>query len=238
VLARFSHNPTSMNVGRSPISKDVVIEAAMSLIDRHGIRALTIRKLAAEVGASPMSLYKHFASKEHLHDLMFDRLVRRLFPAHAGSTWQHEFEAASRHARRELLAHPHWIPLLTRPAVPISSLGFYDHLLRLMGEDGFRPDAAIHAFSSAMSFALGLVLTERMMTPHGVVVPLQRLALLKEAIPHFSPGTYQHIAAAKSALEGWSFDRIFDLGLRSLIRGIETSFARSPRKARKGQRLA
>jgi AcrR family transcriptional regulator len=184
-----------------------------------------------------MSLYKHFASKQQLHDLMFDRLVRRLFPAHAGSTWQHEFEAASRHARRELLAHPHWIPLLTRPAVPISSLGFYDHLLRLMVEDGFRRDAAIHAFSSAMSFALGLVLTERMMTPHGVVVPLQRLALLKEAIPHFSPGTYQHIASAKSALEGWSFDRVFDLGLRSLIRGIETSFARSLRKARKGQRL-
>jgi AcrR family transcriptional regulator len=225
--------------GRPPVSKHALIEAAMTLVDRHGLAALTIRKLAAEVRAPPMSLYKHFASKEQLQDLMFDRLVQRLFPAHGGSTWQHEFETAGRHARNELLAHPHWIPLLTRPVVPVSSLGFYDHLLRLMVEDGFRRDAAVHAFSSAMSFALGFVLTERMMTSrHGVVGPLRRLVLLKEAITHFPPGTYRYIASAKSAFDGWSFDRVFDLGLRSLIAGIESSFVRSPGTARKRPRFA
>ena len=122
---------------RMHVSKHAVVETALALVDSRGLSALTLRKLAAAVGAPPMSLYAHFASKEQLHDLMFDRLVQRLFPAHGGATWQQEFEAACRHARGLLLAHPHWLPLLTRTALPTSSFGFYDHMLRLMVEDGF-----------------------------------------------------------------------------------------------------
>jgi AcrR family transcriptional regulator len=219
-------------------SKLTVIDAALALVNRRGFAALTIRRLAADVGAPPMSLYAHFASKEQLHDLMFERLVERLFRPHGGATWQRELETACRHARSELLAHPHWLPLLTRPVLPTTALGFYDHMLRLMTKAGFPRDAAVHAFSSGISFALGFVLTERMMTPRqGVVVPLRRFALLKEAIPHFPPGKYRHITSAKSAFDEWSFDRVFDLGLRSLIAGIESEFVRSPSKAKRRHRI-
>jgi AcrR family transcriptional regulator len=224
---------------RPTVSRNAVIDAALALVDRGGLAALTIRKLAVEVGAPPMSLYAHFAGKEQLHDLMFERLVQRLFPAHGGSTWQQEFETAARHARALLLAHPHFIPLLTRTAVPTSSLGFYDRLLRLMAEDGFSSDASIHAFSSAMSFALGSVLTERMMTPRpGEVVPLRRLALLEEALPQLPRGAYPQISSAKAAFARWSFDGVFDLGLRSLIAGVETSFVPSHPRARKRRHSA
>jgi AcrR family transcriptional regulator len=227
----------SQHTARAPVSKHAVIDAALTLVDRDGLAALTIRKLAAEVGAPPMSLYAHFAGKEQLLDLMFDRVVRRVFPAHDASTWQQEFETTGRHARSLLLAHPHWIPLLTRTVVPVSSLGFYDRLLHLMAEDGFSWEAAMHAFSSVMSFALGFALAERMMTPrHDLVVPLRRFALLKDAIPHLPHGIYPHIASAKPAFERWSFDRVFDLGLRSLIGGIEASFVPSHPRARRRSR--
>ncbi len=206
----------------------------MALADRHGLSALTVRKLAAEVGAPPMSLYTHFASKEQLLDLMFDRLVQRLFQSHGGKTWQQEFETAGRHARSVLLAHPSWIPLLTRAVVPTSSLGFYDHMLRLMADDGFPRAAAVHAFSSAMSFAIGSVLTERMMTTlEGHAVTQLRLALLKDSIAHLEPGTYRQIALSHAAFDAWTFERVFDLGLRSLILGIESTFARSAPTAKK-----
>ena len=226
-------------IHRSRASKLVVVDAALALVDRRGIAALTLRRLSAEVGMPPMSLYTYFASKEQLHDLMFERLVERLFRSHGGATWQHEFETACRHARSELLAHPHWLPLLTRPVLPVTSLGFYDHMLRLMAKAGFPRDAAVHAFSSGMSFALGFVLTERMMTPRpGVVVPLHRLVLLKEAIRRFRPGAYPHITSAKAAFDEWSFDRVFDVGLRSLIAGIESEFVRSAPRAKRRRPIA
>jgi hypothetical protein len=130
-------------------------------------------------------------------------------------------------------------PLLTRPVLPVTSLGFYDHMLRLMAQAGFPRDAAVHAFSSGMSFALGFVLTERMMTPRpGVVVPLHRLVLLKEAIRRFRPGVYPHITSAKAAFDEWSFDRVFDVGLRSLIAGIESEFVRSAPRAKRRRPIA
>ena len=226
-------------IHRSRVSKLVVVDAALAVVDRRGIAALTLRRLSAEVGMPPMSLYTYFASKEQLHDLMFERLVERLFRSHGGATWQHEFETACRHARSELLAHPHWLPLLTRPVLPVTWLGFYDHMLRLMAKAGFPRDAAVHAFSSGMSFALGFVLTERMMTPRpGVVVPLHRLVLLKEAIRRFRPGVYPHITSAKAAFDEWSFDRVFDVGLRSLIAGIESEFVRSAPRAKRRRPIA
>ena len=123
--------------------------------------------------------------------------------------------------------------------MPASSFVAYDHLLRLMAEDGFSREAAMHAFSSAMSFALGAVLIERMMTPHrDVVVPLRRIALLKKAIATFPCGAYPNIAATNQALDAWSFDAVFELGLRSLIKGIEVTFVPSGRKAKKSRRSA
>jgi AcrR family transcriptional regulator len=224
---------------RAPISKHAVVDAALTLVDRDGLAALTIRKLASEVGAPPMSLYTHFGSKEQLLDLMFDRLVQRLFSAHGGSTWQHELETAARHVRSVLLVHPHWLPLLTRTVVPASSLGFYDHVLRLMAEDGFSWDAAMHAFSSAMSFSLGFVLAQRMMTPsQDLVVPLRRFAQLKDAIPRLARGVYPHVVSAQTAFERWSFDEVFDLGLRSLISGIEASFVPSRPRVKRRRRSA
>jgi len=224
---------------RSQLSKLVVVDASLHLVDRRGLSALTIRRLSAEVGAPPMSLYVYFRSKEELHDLMFERLVERLFQAHGGATWQGEFETACRHARSVLLEHPHWLPLLTRPVLPTTSLGFYDHMLGLMLEAGFPREAAIHAFSSALSFAVGFVLTERMMTPRpGVIVPLRRMALLRAAIPHFAPGTHRHITSAKAAFEAWSFDKVFDVGLRSLIGGIESEFVPSRARAKRKHRAS
>jgi AcrR family transcriptional regulator len=221
-------SPTS----RAPLSKHAVVDAALDLVDRDGVAALSIRRLAAQVRVPPMSLYAHFSGKAQLEDLMFDRLVQRLFAAHDGLdgldglTWQQELEAVSRHARGVLLAHPHWLPILTRAALPTSSLGFYDRLLRLMAHAGLSREAAMHAFSSAASFALGSVLAERMMTPHpGASIPVRRLVLLRDALPAMPAGTHPDIAATVPVFPRWSFDEVFDLGLRSLVAGIEARFA-------------
>jgi AcrR family transcriptional regulator len=215
----------------------MVLDAALSVADRSGLRRVTIRALAAELGAPPMTLYAHFSGKEQLYDLMFVRLLQRLFAGQDGDTWQAEFETVCRHARSVLLAHPHWIPLLTRVTAPTSSLGFYDRLLKLMALDGFSWEAAMHAFSSAMSFTLGMVLVERAMTGHkDAPVPLQRLRLVKKLIPTLGRATYPHIAAAAPIFDRWSFDNVFDLGLSSLVAGIETHGTRRRRATKSAPR--
>lgn len=222
---------------RGTISRHQVVDAALTVADRDGLHRVSIRAVAAEVGVPPMTLYTHFAGKEQLYDLMFERVFHRLFDTAGSATWQAEFEAGCRSARRVLLAHPHWLPLLTRVTAPPASIRFFDRLLRHMRADGFTWDAALYAFSSAMSFALGFVLVERMMAGgRDAPVPVQRLALVKATIAREPPKAFAAIAWAAPHFDEWSFDNVFDLGLRSLIVGIEERCSRPPPARKRGAR--
>ncbi len=217
---------------RGSLSPHVVFDTALALIDREGLDGLSVRGLAAELGRPPMTLYAHFDSKRALLDLAFDHLVQRLFRSHQVATWREELETGCRHARRQLLEHPHWISLLTRVRVPPSSLRVYERLLELMANAGFRPEAAMFSFSVVMSHAIGSVLAERMMagTPP---VPKQRLELVKGMVSAMPHGAYPRIARASRRFDDWSFDRVFEVGLQAILDGLDDSFATRERASRR-----
>jgi AcrR family transcriptional regulator len=208
------------------------MDAALTLADTSGFRGVTIRALAAQVGVPPMTLYAHFSNKERLLDGMFERALSRLFPVINTSTWQEELIAASKHARKLLMEHPHWLPLLTRVTVPLTTLGFFDGLMKQMLRYGIGKADALHAYSSVMSFTLGIVLVERMMAGHGEVsVPIQRLKLLRSMLPDLPAKTYEGIVRVAPQFDAWTFNDVFELGLRSLVAGIEMNCFR-PRPGR------
>ena len=95
------------------------------------------------------------------------------------------------------------------------------------------------AISSVMSFTLGLVLVERMMTAkEGVVVPIEQLRIVKEMLPDLPRGTYSGIATTAATFDRWSFDRVFEAGIRSLIVGIEFHGFRPTATTRRRSRRA
>lgn len=173
-----------------------------------------------------MSLYTHFARKEQLLDLMFDRILEHLLDVPSQATWERDLEGACRHARKVLLVHPHWLPLLTRVSVPPLSLAFYDRLVRGMRKEGFAGETAMHAFSSVLGYTLGAVLVERMMSSHHhPPVPVQRLSLVREMLPRI-PGRYSGLRATARNFDAWSFDSVFALGVHSLVTGLQSGCAR------------
>ena len=212
---------------RGKIGRRAVVDAALAVADREGLHAVTIRGVAAAVGVAPMSLYTHFEKKEQLFDLMFERLVDEIFASPDGMTWQEGLESGARLARATLLAHPHWITLATRSAVPPSSLRPFERELKLMRKDGLSTDTAMRAISSAMAFTLGFVLVERFMSAHSKTsVPVRHLEAVRALLPTFDRGMFTQITTASALFPRWSFDDVFDAGLRSLITGIEHDGAR------------
>lgn len=204
---------------RGSLQRTAVLDAALALIDKVGADRLTVRGLAEELGRPPMTLYFHFKSKHELLDLALEHLTLRLVKPLGHPTWQHELEAGCRHMRRQLLDHPHWVAVLTRVAVPRPALRVYDHLLGLMLEDGFGREAALFALSSIVSHALGSVLTERLMAG-APSIPERQLALVKGMLATTPRSTYPSLTAVSSAFDRWSFDRVFEVGLQSLIGGL------------------
>src|SRR5271169_7023157 len=60
---------------RDPISRDAIVAAAIRLLDREGLAALSMRRLADELGAGAASLYWHVGSKDGLLDLVLDEII-------------------------------------------------------------------------------------------------------------------------------------------------------------------
>src|SRR5215470_4968794 len=60
---------------REPISREAIVAAAIGLLDREGLSALSMRRLGEELGAGAASLYWHVGSKDGLLDLVLDELI-------------------------------------------------------------------------------------------------------------------------------------------------------------------
>lgn len=77
---------------RAPITQDLIVETALRILDAENLDALSMRRVAQELGTGPASLYAHVASKKELLDLMFDRVVGEI-PAPAPAEperWQEQ----------------------------------------------------------------------------------------------------------------------------------------------------
>lgn len=99
---------------REPLNRDVIVSAAIPLADAEGLAGLTIRRLAAELGARPMSIYSYaqITSKEELFDLMVDQVCGQMLLPDLPSDWRPALRAIAVRCRDVLLAHPWWVELI------------------------------------------------------------------------------------------------------------------------------
>ncbi|GAB3565085.1 hypothetical protein GCM10027445_10020 [Amycolatopsis endophytica] len=96
------------------LERDQIVAAAVELARREGLAALTIRRVADEVGASRMALYRHVPDKEALLVLVADSIAAdHVRPAEAGhGPWPERLRVLAHGMRRELRAYPGFAELI------------------------------------------------------------------------------------------------------------------------------
>jgi AcrR family transcriptional regulator len=206
---------------RGATTAEAVVNAALALADEVGLEALTIRAVAQRVAAPPMSLYTHFASKEELLDLMYAEVARRMYADAGHPTWQAEFTSLCHQLRALILGHPHWTPLLSRTARPLS-VPVRERVLALMTSDGFSPENALHAFTSIVLAALGLVLVElKYREPGGVSTLATRFDRLKTAVASEESGVDEPVTRSAFNVASFDISAVFSFTLANVIAGLE-----------------
>jgi AcrR family transcriptional regulator len=92
---------------RTPLSREAIVDAAIHVLDTEGYDALSMRRVATELGTGAASLYAHVDNKDELLDLMIDRVVGETeFPDPDPDNWQELLKQAIRNQRRVFQAHP------------------------------------------------------------------------------------------------------------------------------------
>src|SRR5688500_10676261 len=101
---------SSLDIGR-------IVAAAVRLADSEGLAAVSMRRLAGELGVPAMTLYSRVPGKGELVDLMLDAALGELYPdeqAPTAGNWRARVETVARENRRFLLRHP-WALSVGRP---------------------------------------------------------------------------------------------------------------------------
>lgn len=141
--------PSARGRGPQPAhSRESIAAAAVRLADEHGFEAVSMRRIAAEIGAGTMSLYRYVPRKEDLVDLMIDQVSgEQLAPDPTGDARADLFEAAR---RQRALIHRHpWLvqALRTSPSPGPNSLRFMDGMLAILEGTGLAPGEKFEAIA-------------------------------------------------------------------------------------------
>jgi len=85
-------------------SRDLIVDAAEHVAAHDGFAALTLRAVAARLGAAPMALYRYFATKDDLVNALLDRVLGRFEAPAPSADWVADFRRFA-HAHRLVLVH-------------------------------------------------------------------------------------------------------------------------------------
>lgn len=112
----------------TPILSPTRIRAtALALVDRDGLAALSMRKLAAELGVQAASLYSHVATKDDLLHDVANKIIGRVDVSGFDDGWRSGLVRWARSYRAALAEHPNMVPFIARgPARRDASLRMAD----------------------------------------------------------------------------------------------------------------
>jgi TetR/AcrR family transcriptional regulator, tetracycline repressor protein len=207
-----------------------VVDGALSLADSWGLEAVTIRRLAKELGVTPMALYWHFRSKDELLEGVAARMLEDVdISVDASATWQEQLRALLGSMLGVLRAHPSTAILLsTRTASSEGSLRATEVALDILRRGGFSPAEATQIARHALSTVVNLVSGEPGVVARDeseeMIDARRRARLFLESLP---PERYPRLVEAAGPLsEGVEPDTYFAFGLDLLLAGIEAMAAR------------
>src|ERR1700689_5845724 len=92
---------------KRPITVDAIIETALGIVEAQGYAALTMRRVASDLGTGPATLYAHVVNKEDLDDLLIGRLCGEIdLPEPDPRTWREQIIGVWGQIRDQYLRYP------------------------------------------------------------------------------------------------------------------------------------
>lgn len=157
----MAETPKRTRADRAGLSREQVLDAALALVDQHGVAALSMRRLGAELGVEAMTLYHYLPNKDALLDGIVERVLAEADSSLAGGPWQHALTGYARSLRATLLRHPGAAPIVaTRPAATPETLRAAERGLAVLCAAGFSVGRALDTLNALTLFTVAHAASE------------------------------------------------------------------------------
>jgi AcrR family transcriptional regulator len=206
---------------RPRMSRDRVIAGAVALADRIGIDPLTIRKLAAELGVGPMTVYHYVDSKDDIIDGMVDLVYAEIELPPEDRPWVEAMRIRCRSARAVLARHPWATALMESRTNPgAATLQHHDSVIGCLRRAGMDWPLLATAYASIDACVYGFALQEAGLpfdssesAAEVATTMMEQFPI--EAFPNLAAFTMEHVLQP-----GYSFASEFDSGLDLVLSGL------------------
>jgi AcrR family transcriptional regulator len=215
---------------RPGLTLERIVTAAVALADREGIDALSMRKVAAELGVGTMSLYRYVPGKAELVDLMLDH-VDRMGPPPAADGWRARLADAAGGIYRLYLRHP-WLLQVNRSRSLLgpNALAGFEYLLATLDGLGLTDRERVAVIVSIDSFVTGLarqnVLLEQIKAETDMTDEEFWGAQGPILADVFASGRFPQVTALDHGAFETSYDELLAFGLERLLDGVEAFVSR------------
>jgi AcrR family transcriptional regulator len=203
---------------RNSITRDEIIRVALAICEKEGVDALTIRVVASAMGAAPMSLYTHVATKDELLDGVLDAVMGRLRVAtDTSKPWQDELAAFALALAEHLDTH-RWavLPLMTRPDPGDRTTAVGEVALAAALRGGLSASNAVTAFAALLSLVYGRAAFLAAAELRGAQPSVEIEGRISDA----SAGTFPATASVAPELVGYASPVHLERAVLALIAGL------------------
>lgn len=215
---------------KPPLSRELVLSAALDLVDAEGLDALTMRRLGQVVERDPMSLYRYAENRGALLDGVSELVLNELAIFPADPDWKAQLRRIAHDLRLLALRHPNVVPLLvTRPLStplglrPLGTVRPLEQILALLIDAGFAPTDALHVYRAYYGFLYGHILNE---LQEFIVDPEENEALLRLGLHRLPAKDFPRLRALAPVLADYDGEAELDQGITILLSGLEAHLSR------------
>ncbi|MCV7227292.1 TetR/AcrR family transcriptional regulator [Mycolicibacterium komossense] len=230
--------PASPSGPPGQITRPLVMQTALAIVDRDGVEALSMRKLSDALNRDTTVLYRHVPSKAAVLDGVAELVLSQLAVDTTDPDWAGQLRTVAHHFRLLALEHPNVLPLLViRPLAtplglrPPGTLRPLEDILALLAAAGFTGDDALHIYRVLFAYLHGHILGELQQvierpeeTDHVLQLGLHRLPLSE----------FPRLRAVAPAFASYDGGTELDRGLDLLLTGLTTTLTSPDGSPRNG----
>ncbi|MDR3575379.1 MAG: TetR/AcrR family transcriptional regulator C-terminal domain-containing protein [Anaerolineaceae bacterium] len=145
-----------------PLTRQLILQAALKILDEQGLAGLSMRKLGAALNVEAMSLYNHVKDKRDLLDGLADLVLSQIDMPDPSQPWRTRLEVIARHLYEALLRHPGLVVVLASEQGSPTALKVtqgIDAIIAALAESGLSPLLQVNAYRGLLAMCLGFVVT-------------------------------------------------------------------------------
>ncbi|MET8144519.1 TetR/AcrR family transcriptional regulator C-terminal domain-containing protein [Sphaerisporangium sp. NPDC005288] len=210
-----------------PLTRPRIVAAAIDLIEREGADAVSMRRIAADLGVGAMSLYNHVSSKAALLDAVAEFVLSQIsFTDDPGDAWTERVRVQARAVRQIAHDYPRSTMLvMSRPVRSPAGLFPLERALATLREAGFSGEDAVRVVRTFIAYLVGSLMREVGVTPAFAPVHDSEDGHLAEVDATLFP----QVGALAPLLVARDHEEAFEYGLDLLIRAIALQLQDSAR---------